>query len=100
MSFDLQEIQKTESRIKEYKDFCAPISPDNAIGRVSRMDAINNKSVLDSVLIKAQEKLKQLKQVKQEINKPDFGYCSKCKNKIPVARLIIVPESKKWVSCA
>ena len=28
--------------IKEYKELTKPIAPENAIGRISRMDAINN----------------------------------------------------------
>jgi RNA polymerase-binding transcription factor len=39
------EIEKTEGVIVEYKEQSKPISPENAIGRVSRMDAINNKSI-------------------------------------------------------
>ena len=32
-------------RIEEYKELTKPIPPSEAIGRVSRMDAINNRSV-------------------------------------------------------
>lgn len=41
----LDEISKTEKRIIEYKELTEPIAPDVAIGRISRMDAINNKNV-------------------------------------------------------
>jgi DnaK suppressor protein len=41
----LDEISKTELLIVEYKELTQPIAPDVAIGRISRMDAINNKSV-------------------------------------------------------
>ena len=50
----LEEIEKTELNIKQYKEQSSPISPDNAIGRVSRMDAINNKSVIYAALQKAE----------------------------------------------
>ena len=40
------------SRIVELKEFTEPVSPDNAFGRVSRMDAINNKSIFDASLMK------------------------------------------------
>jgi DnaK suppressor protein len=40
------DIAKTESAIERYKELTKPIAPENAIGRVSRMDAINNKSVM------------------------------------------------------
>jgi len=95
-----QEIEKTTNSILEYQKMCKPISPDDAIGRVSRMDAINNKSVLEAALRKAQSKLKNLEIVKREINNSSFGVCIKCKNSIPIARLILVPESKNCINCA
>ena len=58
-----EEILTTEKSVLKYNELCKPISPDNAIGRVSRMDAINNKSVFDSVLREAKKKLVQLKKL-------------------------------------
>ena len=40
-----EEIDKTKVSIQHYKELTKPIAPENAIGRISRMDAINNKSV-------------------------------------------------------
>ena len=96
----LEEIEKTELNIKQYKEQSSPISPDNAIGRVSRMDAINNKSVIDAALQKAETKLKQLKIIKKKINNGYNGICSSCNKIIPIARILIVPESAKCVYCA
>ena len=56
-----QEIRKTNKRILIYEELAQPISPDNAIGRISRMDAINNKSITDAALRKAKERLLGLK---------------------------------------
>mgnify|MGYP001437232937 CR=1 FL=1 len=96
----LDEIKKTSASILEYKKLCRPIAPDDAIGRVSRMDAINNKSVLEAALRKAETKLKKLKIVQKEIKTEGFGRCLRCKQQIPLGRLILVPESKKCVNCA
>ena len=38
-------IKDTERKITQLEEATKPIAPENAIGRVSRMDAINNKSV-------------------------------------------------------
>jgi len=57
------EISKTEEVIKEYKELSKPIEPDCAIGRVSRMDAINNKSVVEASLRQAESKLRNLQRV-------------------------------------
>ena len=95
-----EEIKSTENKIEKYSQLCKPISPENAIGRVSRMDAINNKSVVEAALRVAKEKMKQLKQVENKINDDDFGVCKKCNNTIPFRRLMIQPQSKFCVICA
>ena len=95
-----QEIAKTTASINEYKKLNIPMALDNAVGRVSRMDAINNRGVLNAALKRAESKLEKLKIVKQEINKKDFGICIKCNKDIPIGRLILVPESKQCVHCA
>ena len=38
-------VVSVEHTIVDLKELTKPIAPENAIGRVSRMDAINNKSV-------------------------------------------------------
>ena len=40
----IKEIERTKTLVGTYKENSKPIAPDNAIGRVSRMDAINNRS--------------------------------------------------------
>ena len=50
-------IEETQKDISNLKELAKPISPENAIGRVSRMDAINNKSVNEAALRNAINKL-------------------------------------------
>ena len=95
-----KEIQKTIQAINEYKEQAKPIAPENAIGRVSRMDAINNKSVVESALRHSEDRLKKLKMIGKKIYNEDFGLCIRCKTQIPVERLMIIPESTKCVNCA
>ncbi|MBO6605493.1 TraR/DksA family transcriptional regulator [Psychroserpens sp.] len=94
------EIEKTEHAIQHYKDLTQPISPSDAIGRVSRMDAINNKSINEASLRQAETKLKKLHIVLSKIEDADFGICLKCKQPIPVGRILIRPESLLCVNCA
>lgn len=95
-----QEIAKTEAIIREYKESTQPVSPDDAIGRISRMDAINNKSVTESTLRRAKEKLSKLQHILSRVGRSDFGVCAKCKQTIPLGRIIIKPESIYCVKCA
>jgi DnaK suppressor protein len=94
------EIESTQKKINKYTILCKPIAPENSIGRISRMDAINNKSVVEAALREATNKMQQLLQMQTKINDDDFGTCVKCKNTIPFGRLMIRPHSKFCVHCA
>ena len=94
------EIRVTQEKISKYSELCKPISPENSIGRISRMDAINNKSVVEAALRKSTEKMSQLKAMQNEITNSDFGACRKCQKKIPFGRLILQPHTKFCVICA
>jgi DnaK suppressor protein len=95
-----KEIRKTHRRIEDYKELTQPISPENAIGRISRMDAINNKSVAEAALREAQSKLQGLEYMLDKIGDKDFGLCAKCQQAIPIGRLMIQPQSRFCVNCA
>ncbi len=95
-----EEIELTQKLILELKELTAPVAPDCAIGRVSRMDAINNKSINENALRKAEQKLKGLTIALQNIDDPDFGKCARCKNDIPLGRILLVPHSRFCVHCA
>lgn len=96
----LKKISQTENQIEEYKELTQPIAPDVAIGRISRMDAINNKSVNEASLRQAEHKLQSLKRVLSMYGTDDFGKCIKCKAIIPEGRLLFRPESLYCINCA
>ena len=95
-----KEMEKTANTVAEYKEMTKPISPDDAIGRISRMDAINNKSVAEAALRTAVSKLNRLKDVHGKINDKDFGICRKCGEQIPIQRILLVPQAPFCVNCA
>lgn len=95
-----EEIAKIEAAIIPLLDATEPISPENSLGRVSRMDAINNKGVAEAALRSAKTKLSKLQLALKKVDNPDFGNCSMCKNPIRPARLMYMPESTKCVRCA
>lgn len=94
------EIAVTREQVARYRELSKPIAPENAIGRVSRMDAINNKSVNESALRRAEIKLKNLEIALTKLDDPDFGICIKCKRPIPPERLLLMPSSTNCIQCA
>ena len=95
-----QELIQLTHNINELKEFTKPIAPENAIGRISRMDAINNKSVNDAALVKAEQRLKLLEIALSKIDSSEFGICRICGNPIPEGRLLFRPESSRCINCA
>jgi len=95
-----EEIEKTIKSIADYKEITKPISPENAIGRISRMDAINNKSVAEAALRQVEGKLQNLHAVLDSIDDRDFGLCLKCQKPIPIGRILLMPQSRFCVNCA
>jgi DnaK suppressor protein len=95
----LANCAKMEKRIEEYTELTKPISPENAIGRISRMDAINNKSVNEAALRNAKSKLQRLQRCLQELDSESFGLCRQCGLQIEFEKLLVMPESVRCVSC-
>lgn len=106
-----EELKKLEKEIKEMikqlsveisdlEESAGPVAPENSIGRISRMDAINNKSVVEASLRNRKRKLSKLHLSLENLHKPGFGLCSNCNKSINPKRLMLMPQSDKCVNCA
>lgn len=95
-----EKIESLKREIAAFELITKPISPDNAIGRLTRMEAINSKSINDATLNASKATLSKLEAVLPKIDDPDFGFCIECEEPIPFARLMIVPETDFCVACA
>jgi len=93
-------ISKLKSEIADLEESAAPVTPENSIGRISRMDAINNKSVVEASLRNRKKKLSRLHISLSKVHNPGFGSCVNCNKTINPKRLMLVPESDKCVNCA
>jgi len=91
---------KAQEQIHEYEALSDPVAPENAIGRVSRMDAINNKSIYEEGLRKARKKLGALESALSRIDDDNFDHCIRCGSGIRFERLKLMPESRLCISCA
>lgn len=94
-----QELLETKKQIIELKELTKPIAPDCAIGRISRMDAINNKTINDNALRKAIVKLSGLNYALERIDDNNFGICAKCEQPIPIGRIMLVPHTRFCANC-
>ena len=89
-----------DEEILKLEELSKPISPDNAIGRLSRMEAINERSIHESALRKAKARKERLKDALHRIKTDDdYGYCTVCEEEISEKRMRSLPESHICVPC-
>jgi DnaK suppressor protein len=93
-------MDETAKAIAGLKVLTEPIAPDNAIGRLSRMEAISEKSVNERALRNAENKLLRLEEALHRIKKDEYGVCLNCEEPIPKARLKVLPEASICLNCA
>jgi DnaK suppressor protein len=93
-------IEVLRQNIVEMADSARPVSPDNAIGRLSRMEAMSSRKISEATLASLKSKLSRLEYLSTKIDHHAFGQCSRCGCQIPVKRLMAVPETSRCVKCA
>jgi DnaK suppressor protein len=96
----LSRIDALKTDIRSFEALSQPVAPDNAIGRLTRMEAINSQSINEAALNKARQTLARIEHAVAMIDGPDFGYCRECEEPIPFKRLMAVPETDLCVGCA
>lgn len=94
------EIEVQKHLIESFTETSKPVAPDDAIGRLTRMEAINSKSISEASLNSAKAKLVKLEKALSKVDFPDFGICVRCLNPIPEGRIMLMPENVLCVSCA
>lgn len=87
-------------RIEELRQLTCTIPLENAIGRVSRIDAITNVCVNEAALLELETKQIRILPTLEQMHRSGFGNCSTCGTSIQLHRLMLLPESTPCVQCA
>lgn len=95
----LAEIETAKEAIAELEEIMQPIEPDCAIGRLSRMEAIQNQGVAEHSLKQAKDKLNKLEYMLNKVGTDEFGKCKRCGEQIPIERILFIPENPYCIKC-
>lgn len=93
-------ILEAKQKIDALRRLTRPIAPENSIGRLSRMEAIGEKSINESLLRKTGMLLQELEHALDHVHDEDFGYCDECGKAIAHERLLLLPATRFCVRCA
>lgn len=96
----LSEIERLKQDVERLSELTDPKALED-LDEVSRMDAIVSKSVHDTTLSAAKQRIGKLEYALKRLGSdPEFGYCGECGEPIPMARLLSMPETVRCVDCA
>lgn len=77
-----------------------PVNLDQqAFGRVSRGDALQQQSMAKANLRQCQERIQLIEEALQKIDNEEYGFCEGCGELISFARLSARPESLYCLKC-
>lgn len=92
-------VEELESHLNATEDGAKPVDLDEPIGRLSRMEAMQQQSMAKANRQRAEIRLRQVRAALANIDEGDYGFCNKCEEPIPVKRLEVYPESPLCLEC-
>ncbi|PHR56373.1 MAG: transcriptional regulator [Arcobacter sp.] len=95
-----EEFFTLNKNIAELQNLCKPISPECALGDLTRFELIHDQTISKKALELAQVRSNNLQYALLKIEENDFGLCQECKEEIIYQRLVLVPESRLCIACA
>jgi DnaK suppressor protein len=71
-----------------------------SVGRLSRMDAIQQKAMADAQERTRALDLQRIEMAERRIKDDEYGYCQTCGEEIAEGRLALDPMSERCIKCA
>ncbi|MDP1591712.1 MAG: TraR/DksA C4-type zinc finger protein [Prosthecobacter sp.] len=93
-------IQQLQAEIAKAAEDTAAVSPDNAIGRISRMDSILSQEVAKAAVARKQQRILDLHAARMRLDEGKFGWCVVCVEDIEIERLEAAPEATLCLACS
>ncbi len=91
-----KEMQK---QLEDSSDGAKPVSLDEPIGRLSRMDAMQQQSMVQANRRTARTRLTRIEAALRRYDNDEYGLCMECEEEIGYARLKAQPEAPFCIGC-
>lgn len=90
------EIRETLGHMEGVTD---PVSPDNAIGRLTRVDALQATSLRQALARDHEVELGEVERALAALDDGTYGTCRRCEEEIAEARLRARPQALLCIEC-
>ncbi len=95
-----RQLGKLERSMRVTDEALRPVELDQtAVGRLSRIDSLQNQGLTRNLRVREQVKLAQLIEARERVEVGSYGVCTGCGSQIPFERLFVFPEAPECGSC-
>ncbi len=94
-----ERIAELRGQLAENDPVGDPVSPDSSIGRLSRVDAMQQQEMRLALVRQRKDELARLESALKLIDAGKYGECNGCGEDIPEKRLEAVPDAQMCVPC-
>ncbi|MEX2531816.1 MAG: TraR/DksA C4-type zinc finger protein [Gemmatimonadota bacterium] len=96
-----RQLARLERSMSVTDEAVRPVELDQqAVGRLSRMDSLQNQSMSRNLQEREQARYGALRAALQRIEEGTYGICTGCGAEIAAGRLFVVPEAEHCPACA
>lgn len=96
-----RQLEKLERSMRVTDEAMSPVTLDQtAVGRLSRMDSLQNQSLTRNLQEREQVKLALIQAAFLRLEKGSYGVCVACGGEIPFERLYVFPEVGTCSACS
>jgi DnaK suppressor protein len=93
--------KKLERSMRSTEEAARPVTLDQtAVGRLSRIDSLQNQGLARNLQEREQAKLAQVVTAFQRIEAGTYGLCVECGGGIRYERLLVFPETPTCTACS
>ncbi|MEX2466061.1 MAG: TraR/DksA family transcriptional regulator [Gemmatimonadota bacterium] len=95
-----RQLTKLERSMEVTDEALRPVQLDQtAVGRLSRIDSLQNQGLTKNLREREQVKLGLLIQALERLEAGTYGICVECGGRIPFERLFVMPEAPACAVC-
>ena len=94
-----EDLEAAQAQVSSLNSQIKPVEPSEAIGRLTRLEAINDQRRLEASLADTHRQITLLQIAEARLDDEDFGQCAECDQPIPIGRLMLLPHSQMCVRC-
>jgi DnaK suppressor protein len=93
-------LDEVEKYLESSEDAAAAVAPDKGLGRLSRMEAMQDQQLVMEMRRRKKRQLVEIKLAISRLEMGNYGTCVFCGKEISPERLEVAPEVQTCMSCS